>query len=98
MRRAAPSTKLRTNSVFTSARRALRMTDRTYQPARSTTRAVWRAVSARPNASYRELADDCQIAWSQVCAAMKELIRLGYVEQTPGRCRARRVLVPMVDA
>ena len=68
------------------------------QPAKSTMREVWRAVSARPNASYRELADDCQIALSQVGAAMKELIRLGYVEQTPGGCRARRVLVPMVDA
>jgi DNA-binding MarR family transcriptional regulator len=60
-------------------------------------RAVWREVTARPNASLRELGATLNYGYSTVGAALRALDALGYIEIAPGRTRARRVVVPYVE-
>lgn len=60
-------------------------------------RRVWRAVSARPDASVRELAQSCAVAPSTVRSALQALQHAGYIAQTAHAARARRVLVPFVE-
>ena len=66
---------------------------------RATTRRVWAALTRDPQASYRELAEQVgvQSKYTVRCAVIR-LRDIGYIEFAPGRERARRVLVPFVEA
>lgn len=61
----------------------------------STTRRVWAAVSAEPNASVRELAAAAGCGVAQAHHALHELQHAGYVTLGYGS-RARRVNVPFI--
>ena len=61
-------------------------------------RAVWRAVSARPHASSRELGDELRHSNSTIAAALWHLEQAGYIERPGGAAaRALRVVVPFVE-
>lgn len=62
------------------------------------TRAVWHAVSERPQATVRELATETGIPFGMVYYHLSKLVRLGYVERGPFRARRARVIrVAFVD-
>ena len=63
------------------------------------TRRVWAALTSDPQASYRELAQRVGVASTYTIeCAMVRLRDAGYIEYAPGASRARRVLVPFVEA
>lgn len=59
-------------------------------------RRVWAAVTRRPTATVRELADDAGLPFGTVGAALRMLRDAGYIEFDPCTGRARRVLVPFI--
>lgn len=61
-----------------------------------TVRAVWAALSRRPQASYQELADQVCLSKSTVYYAIARLIDAGYVEQVKYGNRTRRLVVPFI--
>jgi DNA-binding MarR family transcriptional regulator len=56
-------------------------------------RAVWAAVTRRPQASIRELAIETGIAYSRAGDALRILRDAGYIAHCPGTARARVVVV-----
>lgn len=60
-------------------------------------RNVWMAVTRNPCASVRELAAQTDTSYSRAADCVRTLAKLGYIEQAPGRCRARRIVVPFVE-
>jgi len=62
-------------------------------------RAVWVAVSSRPQASIRELRHMCGLGSTHaVVKALQRLEQAGYIEHVAGKSRARRVVVPCAYA
>jgi predicted ArsR family transcriptional regulator len=62
------------------------------RPSTATARRVWAAVTRRPQATVRELADELGLSHDHVNDA---LAMLGYVEHEAGDSRARTVIVPL---
>jgi DNA-binding MarR family transcriptional regulator len=60
-----------------------------------TTRRVWAALTATPDASIRELATRLGIAISTVASHRRRLREAGYIAFEDGGVRATRVLVPL---
>jgi hypothetical protein len=60
-------------------------------------RAVWAAVTASPQASTRELAQACGIAYSRSGDALRILCEAGYIAHRAGASRARVVIVGLYE-
>lgn len=60
-------------------------------PSITTARRVWAAITRRPQATVRELADELGLSHGHV---NDTLAMLGYVEHEAGASRARTVVVP----
>lgn len=64
----------------------------------STVRLVWGAVSRRPLATVRDLADELSLGYSTVAQALLVLRDAGYIEFTPKRCGCRKIIIPLLEA
>ena len=58
------------------------------------TRLVWDAITQRPTASLRELAEHTQLSRDAVQLAIYALETAGHIARAPGQARARTVLLP----
>lgn len=61
-------------------------------------RRVWRAVSAHPGISRRELMADLGISYGATHSALCLLREMGYITFDPGKSRTIRVRIPFVIA